>query len=198
MREASIRARKRRRYVNTTDSNHTFPAAPNLLARDFDPKRPDEVWASDITGIPTKEGWLYLAVVLDLYSRRVVGWATSARMDAQLALDSLRMASERRDLRGPAIHHSDQGSQYASDSFRHFLRTLNMACSMSRRANCWDNAVVESFFATLKGELNEEVFPTRGAARSALFEYIETWYNPRRRHSHLGYLSPTQYEAAVA
>ena len=195
MREESIWVRRRRRFKNTTDSSHLLPRAPNILDRQFNPKRPGEFLAGDITAIPTREGWLYLAVVIDLFSRRVVGWAMSRTMDAGLALSALEMAVRNRRPKGVMLFHSDQGVQYASVQFRLALRRLGIVCSMSRKGNCWDNAVVESFFSTLKAELEKEVFKTRDEARSAVFEYIATWYNTRRRHSSLGYLSPEQYEA---
>jgi transposase InsO family protein len=165
------------------------------LNRQFSPTRPNQAWAADITYIRTLQGWLYLAVVLDLHSRRVVGWATSARIDRQLVLDALLMAVGRRGSSGGLIHHSDRGCQYASWDFQKTLRQLSIACSMSRKGNCWDNAVVESFFSTLKTELVYRTsFATRDLARGMLFDYIETFYNSKRRHSALGYLSPAEFE----
>jgi len=198
MRERSIRASRRRRFVTTTDSNHDFARAPNLLERDFNPKHPNEFWAGDITGIATREGWLYLAVVLDLFSRKVVGWAMGESLDASLPSTALLMAAGSRAPKARMLHHSDQGVQYASAQFQLALRQLGITCSMSRKGNCWDNAVVESFFATLKAELDKEVFKNRQEARNAIFEYIETWYNSRRRHSSLTYMSPNQYEMGAA
>lgn len=196
MREQGLCARRRRRFRKTTDSNHRFPIAANLLERGFDVDVPDTVWAGDITYIPTREGWLYLAVLLDLYSRRVVGWAMRADMERQLCLDALTMAlKSRRPARG-LLHHTDRGSQYASHDYRAVLDANGMVCSMSNKGNCWDNAVAESFFKTLKAEqVDEANFATRDEARSAIFEFIEVWYNRQRLHSHLDYRSPTEYEA---
>jgi putative transposase len=198
MRSAGVRGRKKRGYVRTTDSEHRYPVAGNLLARQFRPGAPNQVWAGDITYLATAEGWLYLAVVLDLYSRRVIGWAMSSRIDRHLALAALDMAKANRPTTG-VLHHSDRGRQYASDDYRASLVHAGMMCSMSRTGDCWDNAVVESFFATLKVELvDDAVFPSRAAARAAVFEYIESFYNRRRRHSALGYLAPVEYEAKAA
>jgi transposase InsO family protein len=195
MRQAGIRAKARRRFKVTTDSSHTEPIAPNLLNQEFGVARPNEVWASDITYIRTGEGWLYLAVVLDLYSRLVVGWATSFRINTALTLQALHRALQRRQLvRGP-LHHSDRGKQYAAKRYRQLLADNGIICSMSRKGNCWDNAVVESFFATLKKELiHGERFATRRQAEAALFEYIEAFYNRIRRHSSLGQRSPAEFE----
>lgn len=196
MRQEGLRARARRRFVRTTDSAHSHPVAPNTLARDFLPPEPNCTWAGDITYVWTGEGWLYLAVVLDLFSRRVVGWAMSDTIDRQLVLSALDMALLGRPA--PALHHSDRGSQYASEDYRRLLEERGIACSMSRKGNCWDNAVVESFFSSLKLELvYERSFATREEAKRALFEYIEVFYNRRRRHSALGYVSPAEYERAA-
>ena len=190
-----IRARQRRRFVVTTKSDPGLPVAPNVLARDFRPSEPNRSWAADITYIRTLQGWLYLAVVMDLYSRRIVGWATSARMDRQLVLSALAMAVNRRAPSSGLVHHSDQGSQYASWDYQKQMKQLGITCSMSRRGNCWDNAVVESFFGTLKAELvYHRHFADRRQAHAELFDYIETFYNPKRRHSALGYLSPAEFE----
>jgi putative transposase len=198
MRVAGVRGRRKRRYVTTTDSSHRFPPAPNVLARRFTPEKPNAVWASDMTYVPTAEGWLFLAVVLDLYSRRVIGWAMGTRLDRHLALGALRMATGARPAAG-VLHHSDRGVQYASDGYRSALAAAGLTVSMSRTGDCWDNAVVESFFATLKTELvGDTVFPSRDAARAALFEYIEGFYNRRRRHSSLGYVAPEEYELKSA
>lgn len=198
MRHDGLVGRRRpRRGVRTTDSTHAQPIAPNLLERQFDVQhhRVNEVWVSDITYVPTREGWLYLATVLDLASRRVVGWAMRDTLEAELALGALGMAI---GTRGPApglLHHSDRGSQYACPEYRALLAEHGMIASMSRKGDCWDNAVAESFFATLELELIVKCdWRTRDEARRAIFRYIETWYNRQRRHSTLGYVSPEQYE----
>jgi putative transposase len=195
MRLDGIKARHRRRFVLTTKTDPGLQFAPNVLNRRFSPTRPNAAWAADITYIRTLQGWLYLAVVLDLYSRRVVGWATSARIDRELVLKALAMAVHRRGPAPGLLHHSDRGCQYASWDYQRTMRQLGIVCSMSRKGNCWDNAVVESFFSTLKTELvHRMTFVDRDRARSSLFDYIETFYNPRRRHSALGYLSPMHFE----
>jgi putative transposase len=188
-----------RRFQVTTDSRHAEPVAPNRLARRFGVRRPDRVWAADVTYIATWAGWLYLAVVVDLASRRVVGWAVSPRLDRHLVLTALdRAVARRRPARG-LLHHSDRGSVYASADYRARLRALGMRRSMSRRGDCWDNAAVESFFATPKRELvARHRWPTRAAAGAAIADYIDGWYNLHRRHSTLGYLSPMAYEARLA
>ena len=198
MRQEGLAARRKKRFVRTTDSKHAHPVAENILARDFLPQEPNAKWAGDITYIWTAEGWLYLAVVLDLFSRRVVGWAVSERIDRQLVLDALGAALHGRPA--PQLYHSDRGSQYASENYRQLLEERGITCSMSRKGNCWDNACVESFFSSLKMELVYErdvVFATRSEAKSALFEYIEVFYNRRRRHSALGYVSPAEFERAA-
>lgn len=190
------RPRKRRR-VATTNSNHADPIAPNLLARQFDVNgvEVNRVWVSDITYIPTREGWLYLATVLDLGSRRCVGWAMREEMDVELALSALRMAREARRPAAGLIHHSDRGSQYAARAYRAELAAHGMMASMSAKGDCYDNAVAESFFATLEFEvIMQHDWRTKDEARRAIFRYIETWYNRRRRHSTLGYISPAEYE----
>jgi putative transposase len=198
MKKQRLAARKKRRSVRTTDSNHSHPVAPNVLERDFSPDKPNSTWATDITYVWTGEGWLYLAVVLDLFSRLVVGWSMSEHIDTQLVLGALEMALEGRQPPQGLIHHSDRGSQYASAEYRQALASRGIQCSMSRKGNCWDNAVVESFFSSLKMELVYLTdFDTRHKARSALFEYIEVFYNRRRRHSSLGYLSPMEFERAA-
>jgi transposase InsO family protein len=198
MRVEGIRAKKKRRFRVTTDSRHGEPVAPNVLNRQFSVDEVagrDRVWASDITYVPTLEGWLYLAVVLDLGTRSVVGWAMRHTLERRLACDALEMALERRSPDAGVLHHSDRGSQYASGDFRALLEREGMIASMSRKGDCWDNAVVESFFSTLKSELVEDAkWATREEARLALFEWIEVWYNRQRRHSSLGYMSPMQYE----
>jgi putative transposase len=195
MRARGLAARRRRQFRVTTDSRHAFPIAPNVLARQFERATPDQAWVTDITYIPTGEGWLYLAVILDLCSRFAVGWAMSDRITRALTLEALTMALARRRPPLGLVHHSDRGSQYASGDYRQMLTNHGIVCSMSRRGDCWDNAVAESFFATLKVELVHEVtWPTRTAARAELFEYIEVFYNGQRRHSALGYLSPRAFE----
>jgi putative transposase len=195
MRENGIVARQKRRFVHTTDSRHAHPIAPNLLDRHFDPKAANEVWAGDVTYIATGEGWLYLAVLLDLFSRRVVGWATSAVNDRELALEALRRAlRSRRPARG-LVHHTDRGSPYASDEYRQALVDRGIAASMSRTGDCYDNAVAESFFATLKAEhVDYEDFATRAVGTASIGDYVESFYNTTRRHSHLGYVSPIEFE----
>jgi putative transposase len=195
MRHRGLAARRPRRYRVTTDSRHPFPIAANVLARQFTAPAPDAVWVSDITYIPTGEGWLYLAVILDLYSRGIVGWAMNERLTRQLTLDALGMALARRRPTQGLLHHSDRGSQYASGDYQTALGRQRILGSMSRRGDCWDNAVAESFFATLKVELvHDALWPTRAAARGAVFEYIEVFYNRQRRHSSLGFLSPLAFE----
>ena len=199
MRENHLRARTKRRFRATTDSKHALPVAPNLLGRDFKTHAPDVVWVTDITYLWTGEGWLYLAAILDLYSRRVIGWAMSAQLTRQLALDALDMALVHRRPSAGLVHHSDRGCQYASHDYQRELGKRGLICSMSRKGDCWDNAVAESFFATLKVELVYRTeFATRNAARTAVFDYIETFYNRRRRHSSLGYVSPTDFENQAA
>jgi len=195
MREHCLVARKKPRFVTTTDSCHQLPTAPNVLARRFDQPEPDRVWAGDITYLATAEGWLYLAVIIDLCSRRVVGWATSDSLETKVCLDALRDALQARHPAPGLIHHSDRGTQYASTEYRELLRQHGLVCSMSRRANCWDNACAESFFSTLKTELvRGRVFQTHAQARLALFEYIEGFYNRKRLHSSIGYCSPVDFE----
>jgi putative transposase len=190
-----LRGRRPRRWHRTTDSTHGRPVAPNVLARRFAPTAPNRVWATDITYIWTSEGWLYLAVVLDLFARRVVGWTMADHLRTELALKALTMALGRRRPPTAVLHHSDQGIQYASDAYQQVLRDHGMVCSMSRRGNCWDNAVVESFFATLKTELIDgRSWTTRTAARAAIGEYIELFYNAQRLHSSLGYRAPNDFE----
>ena len=195
MRHRGLAARRRRRFRVTTDSRHAFPVAANVLARQFAAPAPDTVWVTDITYIPTGEGWLYLAVILDLCSRGIVGWAMSERITRQLPLDALGMALGRRRPSPGLLHHSDRGSQYACGDYQTHLARHGFVGSMSRRGDCWDNAVAESFFATLKVELvHDALWPTRAAARGAVFEYIEVFYNRQRRHSSLGFLSPLAFE----
>ena len=195
MRRHGVVAKTRRKFRCTTDSNHGRPAAENLVDRRFEPEAPDRVWTADITYIPTREGWLYLAAVEDLHSRRIVGWSMSERIDSRLVGDALEMAVARRHSGEGLVAHSDRGSQYASEHYQRLLASHGITCSMSRRGDCWYNAPMESFFASLKQELvHDAAFATRGEARAALFEYIEVFYNRVRRHSALGYLSPVDYE----
>ena len=195
MREKGLVALCRRRYRTTTDSKHSFPIAPNLLERDFTAHGPDESWVTDITFIWTRQGWLYLAVILDVFSRRVVGWATGQHVDRHLALAALDMALANRCPRRGLVHHSDRGSTYASRDYRKALRSRGIRCSMSRKGDCWDNAVAESFFATLKREM-EDIDSLDGwvAANLSIGEYIDGFYNPQRRHSALNYSSPIEFE----
>ena len=195
MREQGLRAREKRRFQRTTDSQHGLPVAANILDRQFTVPTPNTAWVSDITYLWTREGWLYLVVILDLFSRRVVGWALHDRITRQLALDALTMALRHRQARGGLVHHSDRGSQYASTDYQALLAAHGIICSMSRRGNCWDNAVAESFFSTLKIELAHDAdWATHADARAAVSEYIEIFYNTQRRHSALGYVSPVAFE----
>ena len=195
MRVRGLAARRRRRFRVTTQSRHPFPIAPNVLARQFERAAPDQAWVTDITYLPTGEGWLYLAVILDLCSRCAVGWAMSERITDDLTLDALGLALARRRPPPGLLHHSDRGSQYASGDYQRVLARHGIVGSMSRRGDCWDNAVAESFFATLKVELvHHAAWATRAAARTELFEYLELFYNGQRRHSALGYLSPRAFE----
>lgn len=195
MREHGIRAKAPRRFVRTTDSRHGLPVAENVLDRDFDPCEPNAAWAADITYIPTADGWLYLAVVEDLFSRMIVGWSMDATMGSRLVVDALEMAIRKRLPGEGLVAHSDRGSQYASDHYRRALGRHGITCSMSGVAQCWDNAPVESFFASLKRELvHDERYTTREHARASIFEYLEVFYNRVRRHSSLGFLSPVEYE----
>jgi putative transposase len=195
MREHGVRAKAPRRFVRTTDSRHGLPVADNVLGRDFDPPGPNAAWSADITYVPTADGWLYLAVVEDLFSRMIVGWAMDDSMASRLVVDALEMAIRRRVPGEGLVAHSDRGSQYASDHYRGLLGRHGIVCSMSRVAQCWDNAPVESFFASLKRELvHDEHYTTRGQARASIFEYVEAFYNRVRRHSALGYVSPAEFE----
>jgi len=196
MGDNDIRAKTARKFrVRTTDSNHDLPVADNLLDRQFDPSQANEAWVADITYIPTREGWLYLAAVEDLYSRMAVGWSMADNMESRLVVDALEMAVQRRLPGERLLAHSDRGSQYASEHYQLLLARHGITCSMSRKADCWDNAPMESFFASLKKELVHDAdFATRSEARAAIFEYIEVFYNNQRRHSSLGYVSPAEYE----
>ena len=199
MRENGMHARPKRRFKKTTDSHHAFPVAPNIIVQDFTTTAPNQKWGADISYIWTREGWLYLAVVIDFFARRVVGWAVSDRLHRRLALQALKMAlTMRRPSRG-LIHHSDRGSQYCSLDYQAMLKTKDIAISMSGKGNCYDNAVVETFFKTLKSELIwRTVFRTRRDAEIAITRYIEGFYNPVQRHSSLEYLSPPQFERKAA
>ena len=195
MKETGIRAKQKRKYKATTDSNHSFPVAKNHLQRNFTAYGPNQYWVTDITYIYTQEGWLYLAAIMDLYSRRIVGWAMEKRLTQDLVIKALQMAVQRRRPRRGLLLHSDRGSQYASYQYQRLLWYHGITCSMSRKGNCWDNAVMESFFHTLKVELVYQcVFQTRAQARRTIFEYIEVFYNRIRIHSAIGYNSPEEYE----
>ncbi len=195
MRENGIEARRKRRFRKTTDSKHTNPIALNIVAREFEVPAPNRVWVTDVTAIWTLEGWLFLAVILDLYSRRVVGWSASVSNDTMLALAALQMALAARRPPAGLVHHSDRGSPYASEDYRTALSRHGLVASMSRKGDCWDNAVAESFFATIKAELVEhEQYATHGAAMRSIGEYIDNFYNIERRHSFLDYLNPIEFE----
>lgn len=199
MRVNGIRAKQKRKFVLTTDSKHDLPVAENILKRKFAVDELNRVWSSDITYIPTDEGWLYLAGVLDLCSRTAVGWSMSETLEKRLVLDALNMAYRRRRPGKGLIHHSDRGSQYASDDYGDLLKSYGMRMSMSRKGDCWDNAVMESFFGTLKNELvHHRKYRTRAEARQDIFEFIEVFYNRERLHSSLGYMSPAAYEKRIA
>jgi putative transposase len=198
MQQHDIAAKTKRKFRHTTDSNHALPVAANLLDRQFDPLAPNERWVADITYIPTREGWLYLAAVEDLYSRMVVGWSMADHRESRLVVDALAMAVQRRLPDEGLLAHSDRGSQYASEHYQSLLAEHGIACSMSGRGDCWDNAPMESFFASLKKELVHDAdFATRAEARAAIFEYIEVFYNNQRRHSTLGHQSPAEYERSA-
>lgn len=193
MREEGLKGRVRRRYKCTTMSEHDQPVAPNLLDRQFEASAPNQRWVGDTTEIVVGSGRMYVAAILDLFSRYVVGWALSAVNDRHLTLKALQHALQRRCPEAGLLHHSDQGCTYASDDYRRALEAHGIICSMSRRGNCLDNAAMESWFSTLKSELGE-TFPSPGAAKDELFDYIEVFYNHKRRHSTLGYLSPAEFE----
>jgi transposase InsO family protein len=198
MKENSIQAKRKKKFKATTNSNHNLPIAKNLLKRNFKTEKLNQAWVGDITYIPTEEGWLYLATCIDLFSRKVVGWSMSSRMTADIVVDAFRMALFRQKRNAPQIMHSDRGSQYASDAFRDELKLHGCKQSMSRKGDCWDNAVAESFFGSLKTELvHHEKYKTREAARLSIFDYIEMFYNRRRLHSFLNYLSPEEFEKSM-
>jgi len=195
MQEKGLRARRKRRFRRTTDSKHSNPIAPNLLERCFEANAPDEVWVTDVTCIWTGEGWLYLAALVDLFARRVVGWAASDANDTTLALDALNHALREHNPGPGLVHHSDRGSPYTSEEYRRALIERGIIASMSRKGDCWDNAVAESFWATIKGELTEhETYATHAAAIAAIADYIDSFYNPCRRHSSIGYATPIEFE----
>ena len=194
MRQEGLRAKKGRRFRQTTRAAASRPTAPNVLNREFNVAAPNTAWVGDITYLWTDEGWLYLAVILDLYSRRVIGWATGERLSEGLAHAALQRALSERSIGKGLIHHSDRGSQYTSVDYQRLLQAHGLVVSMSRKGNCWDNAVVESFFATLKVELGDR-FPSRALAHDALFEYIEVFYNRARMHASIGFISPAEAEA---
>jgi putative transposase len=199
MQEQKIRAKTKRKFVpKTTDANHDRPVADNLLGRQFTAELPNCKWAVDITYIPTEEGWLYLAGVIDLCSRTIVGWSMAEHMRTDLISDALSMAIARRQPGRGLLHHSDRGVQYASDDYQYLLQSHGMEPSMSGKGDCWDNACMESFWATLKNELvNHEQYQTREQARQSIFEYIEVFYNRKRLHSSIGYQSPEAFEASL-
>jgi transposase InsO family protein len=196
MKRLGIQAISHKKFrVTTTDSNHDFPVAANVVDRDFTASKPNEVWLSDMTYIPTGEGWLYLAAVEDMYSRRVVGWSMDTTMESRLVVDALEMAVQQRFPDAGLVAHSDRGSQYASEHYQRLLAKQGITCSMSRKGNCYDNAPMESFFATLKKELvHHETYATVSEAKASVFEFIEVFYNRQRRHSSLGNVSPAEFE----
>jgi len=198
MREAGVQVRHRKKFKVTTNSNHKQPVFDNLLNRQFDVAQTDQAYVADVTYIWTQEGWLYLAVVIDLCSRKVVGWSMSSRMKAQLVCDALKMAIWQRRPKAGLIHHSDRGSQYASKAFRRLLKSRDFNGSMSRKGDCWDNAVAESFFGSLKQErVQWRSYQTRYEAQQDVLDYITMFYNSRRLHSYLGYTSPNEFEAQL-
>ena len=195
MRNIGLYSRIKRKFVVTTDSNHALKIAENILNRDFTAKSANQKWAADITYIPTKLGWLYLAVVMDLFSRRIVGWAMSENIDSELVQSAMKMALLYRNPDKGLIHHSDRGVQYAAQDFQDLLDDNKVVCSMSRKGNCWDNACVESFFGNLKAEwVKEKIYETFEDGKKDIFNYIEVFYNRKRRHKTLGYVSPVVYE----
>ena len=199
MKLAEIEAKQKKKFKATTDSKHNLPVAPNILERDFTVPEPDRVYCSDITYIWTAEGWLYLAVILDLFSRQIVGWSMNNRITKALVIDALRMAIWRRRPQAGLVFHTDRGSQYCSHDFQKSLKAHSMISSMSRKGDCWDNSVVESFFGSLKTErVFDSRYETREQARRDIVGYIEMFYNSKRRHSYLGYLSPKEFEKRMA
>jgi len=195
MQELGIQAVAKRKYKATTDSTHSQPVAQNHLNRKFTPTKPNISWVADITYIATKEGWLYLATIMDLFSRRIIGWSLRERLTKELVIGALNMALKQRNLSADLLLHSDQGSQYASELYQLLLLKHGILCSMSGKGNCWDNAVIESFYRTLKVELiYQNKYETRRQAQRDIFEYIEIFYNRERLHSSIGYCSPEEYE----
>lgn len=195
MKRAGLQPKTRKKFKATTNSKHKLPIHQNHLQRAFKPKHLNQAWTSDITYVWTQEGWLYLAVVMDLYSRQIIGWAMDSRMMDSLVIDALKMALFRRKIASGLLLHSDRGSQYASRNYQSLLKEHDIICSMSRKGNCWDNAAMESFFRSLKVEsIYHETFKTREEAKSSIFDYIEIFYNRQRKHSTLNYLSPSEYE----
>jgi len=195
MGELGLHSRIKRKFVVTTDSNHQEPIAANILDRDFEADKPNQKWVTDITYIHTQEGWLYLAAVMDLFSRRIVGWSVSDKIDTDLAKSALSMAIFQRKPDAGLLHHSDRGVQYASGDYQQKLKDLNIVCSMSRKGNCWDNATMESFFGSLKTEwVYRKTYAKREIAKNDLFNYIEVFYNRKRRHASLGYVNPDAFE----
>lgn len=195
MRKAGLRSRTKKKFKATTNSKHNFPVAPNLLNQNFRAEAADNAWVGDITYIWTGEGWLYLAVLLDLYNREVVGWSASSRITRKLAIDALQMALGRRTPQKGLLHHTDRGSQYASNDYQKILKEHGFLCSMSRKGNCYDNAVAESFFGRLKSEwVNHQRYLSRSEATQSLFYYIEIFYNRKRRHSSINYVTPQEYD----
>lgn len=196
--ENQIRGKQKRRFRVTTQSKHTYPVAENVLARSFQAPMPNCRWVSDITYVRTGEGWLYLAAVMDLFQRQIVGWCMSSSLEKSITLNALQMAIDRRNPSAGLLHHSDRDVQYACEDYQKLLKANQMICSMSRKGNCWDNAPMESFFHTLKIELiHHRKYETREEARRDIFEYIEIFYNRKRLHSSLGYMSPVDYEMAT-
>mgnify|MGYP002381944178 CR=1 FL=1 len=199
MQELGLRSRTAKKFRQTTDSNHTLPIADNLVNQEFTASGPNELWLTDITYIHTSEGWLYLAGVLDMFSRRLVGWSMSETMTSRLVVEALKAATQTRQCAEVLWVHSDRGSQYASEHYQELLTAEELVCSMSRRGNCYDNSPMESFWATLKKEVVHDThYQTRVEARASLFEYIEVFYNRQRRHSALGYVSPAEFEERYA
>ena len=199
MRQNSIQAKQSKRHKQTQQHRTSQPAADNILNRKFDAVAPNEKWVSDITFIETREGWLYLAIILDIYSRAIVGWSMSNKINGELVHSALNMAIEQRAIADPVLVHSDQGSQYTATSYRNKLNAHGMICSMSRKGKCHDNAVAESFFHTLKNELvHDKMYNTRAEAKQSIFKYIELFYNRKRRHSSVGYKAPFEYEMITA
>ena len=195
MKLADIKSKMARKFVVTTDSKNTMKPAPDLLKRHFTTEKPNEAWVSDTTFIGTREGWLYLAVILDLFSRQVIGWSMSLKNNAELVQNALTMSILKRGELNDVLVHSDQGSTYASGAYQQQLSANNLRCSMSRKGECLDNAVAESFFGSLKNELvYHEDYKTRAAARQSIFEYIEVFYNRQRRHAFLNYMTPVEFE----